>query len=89
MFDLNDLVPPDLPWVLVEALDVNDSGQILVLAEPKEFGKAWYLLLTPSGVETVEEIVRLIISYDSCPGGSKTASSKNSNTPRRRLKKTT
>ena len=63
MYDLNDLVPNDLEWELTRAEKVNDRGQILAFGEPKEGSGLTFLLLTPSVVDTVEEMIELVESY--------------------------
>jgi hypothetical protein len=66
MHDLNSLVPEDLPWVLTSAVNVNDRGQILVWAYPKDWNthRPWVLLLAPAAVDTVEELIELLGGYE-------------------------
>lgn len=49
LYDLNELVPADSPWILLGANDINDLGQIVVDAEPKDRqGPQRGLVLTPA-----------------------------------------
>lgn len=48
MRDLNQLVPPNSGWFLLEATDINESGQILCLARTKN-GQLRAVLATPPG----------------------------------------
>lgn len=48
MRDLNQLVPPNSGWFLLEATDINESGQILCLARTKN-GQLRVVLATPPG----------------------------------------
>jgi len=45
MYNLNDLVPDDFDWKLVQALGINDNGQIVALGRNAQLGEAF--LLTP------------------------------------------
>lgn len=64
MHDLNDLVPSGHPWEFVEALKVNDRGQILVMGKGTESVYPYFFLLTPSVVDTVEELIELVEKYN-------------------------
>lgn len=45
--DLNTLIPPGSPWLLLEALSINDRGQIVTPAYNTVSGESHGLLLTP------------------------------------------
>ncbi|MEJ7637376.1 MAG: PEP-CTERM sorting domain-containing protein [Singulisphaera sp.] len=53
MLDLNDLTPPDAGWILHDAVDINDKGQILVKGG-RNTGGSRALLLTPDPVPVPE-----------------------------------
>jgi probable HAF family extracellular repeat protein len=45
MLDLNNLTPPDSGWLLTEAKDINDAGQIVGIGIVD--GRQHAFLLTP------------------------------------------
>ena len=47
-YDLNDLIEPANQWLLLDAVDINNHGQILVEAEFQSDSRAVSLILTPS-----------------------------------------
>lgn len=47
--DLNDLIPKDSGWTLVEAHDINDKGQIVGDGRKGDGGELRAFLLTPVG----------------------------------------
>jgi len=48
MLDLNTLIPPDFPWLLSEAIEINHAGQILVRGRRLDnWGDSHDFLLTP------------------------------------------
>jgi len=49
MTDLNKLIPPNSPWLLLEALGNNDRGQIVGYAYNYSTGEVHGYLLTPCG----------------------------------------
>ncbi|MFM8469407.1 MAG: hypothetical protein ACKODH_05475 [Limisphaerales bacterium] len=49
LWDLNQFLPPNSGWFLLEATDINESGQILCLARTKN-GQLRAVIVTPPGV---------------------------------------
>ncbi|MEQ2007766.1 MAG: hypothetical protein ABMA26_13300 [Limisphaerales bacterium] len=49
MWDLNQFLPPNSGWFLLEATDLNETGQVLCLARTKN-GQLRGVLVTPPGV---------------------------------------
>jgi probable HAF family extracellular repeat protein len=48
MYDLNQFLPPNNGWFLLEATDINEAGQVLCLARTKN-GQLRAVLITPPG----------------------------------------
>ncbi len=63
MYDLNDYVSTE-SWRLTRALKINDRGQILMLANLTTSFGSTYLLLTPSGIDSIPGLIELIESYE-------------------------
>ncbi len=63
MYDLNDFVSTET-WLLTRALKINDRGQILMLANLTTSIGSAYLLLTPSGIDSVPGLIELITSFE-------------------------
>jgi probable HAF family extracellular repeat protein len=55
MTDLNTLLPPDSPWFFIEALGINDRGQIAGYALNTSTGEVHAIVATPTNRNTPSE----------------------------------
>ncbi len=61
LLDLNKLVPGLTGWILEDAVDINDLGQIVVNAVKQEGGASGAFLLTPTSVPEPGSLLLLAI----------------------------
>jgi len=56
MTNLNAFLPPDFPWLILEALGNNDRGQIVGFAVNESTGEVHGYVLTPAEKTTETQL---------------------------------
>lgn len=64
VYDLNTLLPPDTGWVLNEADDINNSGQIIGYGTYN--GQQAAFLLTPTDPTSIPEPAAILLAPGFC-----------------------